>query len=104
MLEFIEDAPNQSCICKSDKMSSDILIKKSLGGYCFFHIEFEKGNVPNELKGKFLSIRDAQKAVELYLRNKKETVSARRENFAKAREERKLKNVSTDNPEGSERL
>jgi len=89
MLEFVEDTVNQTCVCKSDKYVSEIYIKKSVGGNIFFEITLEKGVTPQELSGKYSSIRKAQEALELHLRNKKITRATRTEYFNKQREERK---------------
>jgi rRNA processing protein Krr1/Pno1 len=101
MVEFIEDTDSQTCICKSDKMVTDIHIKKSIGSYNGFVVSLEKGTVPAELSGKYSTITQAKKAVESYLRNKKETVAARRSNFQKELAERKAKNGSKDRTEDS---
>jgi|TARA_R110002049_G_scaffold175902_1_gene343158 hypothetical protein len=68
---------------------SEIYIKKSVGGNIFFEITLEKGVTPQELSGKYSSIRKAQEALELHLRNKKITRATRTEYFNKQREERK---------------
>ena len=94
MLEFIEDTVNQRCICKSDKLVTEVVIEKSKDGFIFFEINFSQGIKPNELSGKYSSMREAKKAVTKYLANKKESKAARRENFAKERKERKVKNGS----------
>lgn len=104
MVEFTEDTVNQRCVCKSDKLMTDIIIEKSQDGFIFFEVKFDKGLIPAELSGKYSSIRSAKKAVESYLLNKKETKAARRENFAKAREERKNKDASENNTKGSEHI
>jgi hypothetical protein len=104
MVEFIEDTVNQRCVCKSDKLVSDIIIEKSQDGFIFFEVKFEKGQVPAELSGKYSSIRSAMKAVEGYLLKKKESVAARRENFAKEREERKKQDASENNTKGSKHI
>lgn len=101
MLEFIEDTVNQRCICKSDKLVTDVIIEKSNDGFIFFEINFSKGVRPDQLSGKYSSIKEAKKALVKYLGNKKESKAARRENFAKEREERKVKNGSTAKAEGS---
>lgn len=86
----VEDFPDkQLCYITSDKMTSKVTIKKSSDGYIFFDIKFDKGAVPSELSGKYTSMATAKKAVLSFLNNRKETESARRENFAKEREERK---------------
>lgn len=101
MTEFIEDPESQTCICKSDKMVTDILIKRGVGSYNGFIVSLEKGAVPKELDGKYSTINQAKKAVATYLRNKKETVAARRSNFRKELAERKVKNGSKDRTEDS---
>ena len=104
MVEFIEDTVNQRCVCKSDKLVSDIIIQKSQDGFIFFEVKFEKGLIPTELSGKYSRIRSAKKAVESYLLNKKESKAARRENFAKEREERKKRDASENNTKGSKHI
>ena len=100
-VEFIENAANQTCVVKSDKMVTDIHIRKDRSGYIFFEILLEKGQVPEALSGKFSSMAKAKEAVAHYLNNKEETTAARRENFAKEREERKaLQNASKSLAEG----
>jgi len=102
MVEFEEYPDKQICICRCpDKMLTSLTIKKDRSGHIFFEIVSEKGPVPSELSGSFSSIPKAKEAVEHYIRNKKETVGARRENFAKEREERKaLKDAPKSNSEG----
>lgn len=104
MVEFIDNKAEQSCVCKSDKMVTDILINKSQDGYIFFEIKLEKGPTPSELSGKYTNIPSAKKAVAKYLANKKETIAARRENFNKAREERKKENGSKNSSKGSKHI
>ena len=103
MVEFEEYPDKQICICRCpSKMLTALTIQKDRSGYIFFEIVTEKGPVPEELKGHYSSIPKAKKAVEHYLRNKKETIGARRENFAKEREERKaLKDAPKSDSEGS---
>ena len=89
MVEFTHDTQNQRCVCKSDKLTTSITIEKELGGYSFFIIKFEKGVVPQELSGRYTSIQKAQAGVEKYLRNKPQSVSARRKEFGEDYEKRK---------------
>lgn len=101
MLEFIEDTVNQRCVCKSDKLVTEVLIEKAKDGFIFFEINFSQGVKPHELSGKYSSMKEAKKAVTRYLANKKESKAARRENFAKELEERKVRNGSTVEAKGS---
>lgn len=94
MPEFIEDTVNQTCICKSSKLVTDILIKKSDDGFSFFDIKVTKGSVPKELSGKYSSINKAKEAVTVYLNRKNDTVAAKNVYFAKSLEERKELNAS----------
>lgn len=105
MVEFNEDTVNQRCVCKSDKLVSNIIIEKSQDGFIFFEVKFEKGLTPAELSGRYSSIHSAKKAVENYLRHKKESTAARRESLSKAREERKKRqDGSKNNTKGSEHI
>lgn len=89
MLEFTHDTENQRCVCKTDKLTTNIIIEKEVGGYRFFVIKFEKGPIPQELSGRYTSIPKAQAGVEKYLRNKPQSVSARRKEFGEDYEKRK---------------
>ena len=104
MVHFEEDTANQRCVCKSDKLVTDIIIEKSIGGFKFFEIKVTKGSVPQALTGKFTSIRTAKNAVENYLRKKDDTPAARREYFAKAREERNKENATKSKAKGSKHV
>jgi hypothetical protein len=104
MIEFIDDRPNQKSVCKSDKMTTDIIIQKSQDGFIFFEIKFERGSVPAELAGRYSDIPNAKKAVTKYLANKKETKAARRENFNAAREERKKRDGSENITKGRKHI
>lgn len=103
VVEFEEYPDKQVCICRCPaKMVQALTIRKDRSGFIFFEIVPDQGPTPAELSGKFSSIPKAKEAVEFYLRNKKETVAARRENFAKEREERKaLKDAAKSVSESS---
>lgn len=94
MVEFIEDTVNQTCICRSDKLVTDILIEKANDGFVFFEFRVTKGSVPKELSGKYSSINKAKEAVTAYLNQKSESVAVKRAYFAKSLEERKELNAS----------
>lgn len=89
MIEFDHDTQNQRCVCKTDKLTTNIIIEKEVGGFRFFIIKFESGSVPQELSGRYTSILKAQSGVEKYLRNKPQSVSARRKEFGDDYEKRK---------------
>lgn len=96
MVEFIEDTANQHCICKTDKLKCNIIIEKEIGGFRFFIIKVDAGQVPKELSGRYSSMPEAKKAVGNYLRNKKESKTVRRDNFAKKFDERKKVKDATE--------
>jgi len=89
MIEFIHDTENQRCVCKTKKLTTDIIIEKETGGYRFFVIKFQVGSVPQELSGRYTSIQKAQAGVEKYLRNKPQSASVRRKEFGEDYEKRK---------------
>jgi len=89
MLSIEEFPDKQLCYITTDKMASKVIIRKCNDGFIFFEVAFERGPVPSELSGKYSSIPKAKEAVLHFIDNRKETESARRENFAKEREERK---------------
>lgn len=103
MIEFEENPDKQTCICRCpEKMVQALTIRKDKSGYVSFEIVLEQGPTPVALAGRYSSIDKAKRAVTSYLTNKKESVAARRENFAKEREERKaLKDAPKSIPEGS---
>lgn len=103
MVDFEEYPEKQICICRCpEKMLTALTIQKDRSGFIFFEIVAEKGSTPTELSGSYSSIPKAKEAVQHYIRNKKETIGARRENFAKEREERKaLKDAPKSISEGS---
>ncbi len=82
MVDFFHDTENQRCVCKTDKLKSEITIQKELGGYRFFVITVNNGSVPAELSGRYSSIPQAQKAVEHYLRNKSKSSTIKRDEYA----------------------
>ena len=104
MIEFIEDTAKQRCVCKTSKLNTDIIIQKSNDGFIFFEIKFTKGSPPAELSGHYSSILKAKEAVEHYLNNRKETPTVRRDNFSKARQERKKQDAAEIKSEGSEHV
>jgi len=104
MVEFIEDTVNQRCVCKTDKLATDIIIQKTNDGFIFFEIKFEKGILPEELKGRYSGIPAAKKAVGSYLNKKKMSKTARRNYFTEAREERKRKDAAKNKSKGSEHV
>lgn len=74
-----------------EKRTEPIQIVKSLDGFSFIEVRLGKGKVPAELGGRYTSENLLDKKIRHFLEHSKETVSARRENFAKEREARKAK-------------
>jgi hypothetical protein len=61
--------------------------------------------LPEELKGRFSNMPSAKAAVAQYFRTKKETPTARRENFGKEYEARKkVKDAAKSNSEDDQHL
>ncbi len=67
MVELKENTAKQTCVWKTDKLATDIHIRKSNDGFIFFEFHFEKGLVPKELSGKYSSIPKAKQAITQYL-------------------------------------
>ncbi len=86
MVEFIENTAKQTCVCKTDKLATDIHIRKSNDGFIFFEFHFEKGLVPKELSGRYSSLEKGKQAVESYLRDKVKTKALQRNEYADKRE------------------
>ena len=49
MIEYDHDTVNQHCVCQSDKLLTKVIIEKEAGGYIFFVIKYEKGQVPHQV-------------------------------------------------------
>lgn len=92
---------NQTCVLKSDKMSSEVMIQKKPNDHHFFEIKFTAGSTPEELSGRYSSIPAGIKAVESYLKGKRPTATVRRDEFVK---ERKKRNATKNRTEGSQHI
>jgi hypothetical protein len=102
MVDFFHDTENQRCVCKTDKLKSEITIEKELGGYRFFIITFSSGKVPAELSGRYSSIPEAQKAVEQYLRNKSKSSTIKRDEYAEDfMKRKKVRDAAKSKPKSS---
>ena len=103
MVEFIEDTVNQRCVCKTDKLATDIIIEKANDGFIFFEIASSKGKVAYELSGKYSSVASAKKAIQAYDTNLPLSPTIKREQFAQDRLKRKEKktNAPVFEPEGN---
>lgn len=44
--------------------------------YGFWEIHFDKGQIPDDLKGRYTSFDEAKKAIDVYLREKKREIKA----------------------------
>ncbi len=86
MIEYDHDTENQRCVCKSDKMLTEVYIEKEEGPFRFFIFRFEKGQVPHKLAGRYSSIPAAQRDLEHYLRTKPVTKNKRVKERADRRE------------------
>ena len=60
-----------------------------------------KRKVPGDLSGKYTSLDNAKKAIQVYLNNITPSKAVRREAFGKDYEERKKRNATESNAEGS---
>jgi hypothetical protein len=99
MIEYDHDTANQHCVCKSDKLLTTVHIEKEVGGYRFFYIRYEKGQVPNQLSGRYTTISAAQRDLERYLRG--QPVSKMKRVKERADEREKQRNGSKSESESS---
>ena len=99
MIDIETDTVNQRCVIKSDKMLTDIIVEKEVGGFIFFKVKFEKGSVPEELSGRYLTLEKGKQAVENYLRNKPKSKAVQRNEYADKRE--KERNAAKSESKGS---
>lgn len=100
MIEYDHDTANQYCVCKSDKLLTEVYIEKELGGYKFFKIRYEKGVVPRDLAGRYTSVQAAQRDLEHYLRRMPVSKTKRVRDYADQRE--KERNAAKSKSEGSQ--
>lgn len=99
MIDIETDTVNQRCVIKSDKMLTDIIVEKEVGGFIFFKVKFEKGSVPEELSGRYSTLEKGKQAVETYLRNKPKSKAVQRNEYADKRE--KERNAAKSESKGS---
>lgn len=99
MIDIETDTVNQRCVIKSDKMLTDIIVEKEVGGFIFFKVKFEKGSVPDELSGRYSTLEKGKQAVETYLRNKPKSKAVQRNEYADKRE--KERNAAKSESKGS---
>jgi hypothetical protein len=99
MIDIETDTVNQRCVIKSDKMLTDIIVEKEVGGFIFFKVKFEKGSIPDELSGRYSTLEKGKQAVETYLRNKPKSKAVQRNEYADKRE--KERNAAKSESKGS---
>lgn len=99
MIDIETDTVNQRCVIKSDKMLTDIIVEKEVGGFIFFKVKFEKGSVPDDLSGRYSTLEKGKQAVETYLRNKPKSRAVQRNEYADKRE--KERNAAKSESKGS---
>lgn len=99
MIDIETDTVNQRCVIKSDKMLTDIIVEKEVGGFIFFKVKFEKGSVPDDLSGRYSTLEKGKQAVETYLRNKPKSKAVQRNEYADKRE--KERNAAKSESKGS---
>ena len=86
----------------SEKSKAIFYVKKTNDGFAFFDVSVSIGQVPGELTGRYSTPEKGVEAVKNYIRVAKETRAARRENFSKARDERK--NAKKQQPDNTEHV
>lgn len=86
MVEYEEYPEKQVCICTTEKLKTKVIIQKSVGGNIFFEFKFEKGKIPQELSGRYTSIKKAQIGLEKYLRKQPKSKTVLRDERAELRE------------------
>lgn len=99
MIEYEHDTANQFCVCKSDKLLTEVYIEKEVGGYRFFKIRYGKGSVPHALAGRYTSVKAAQRDLEHYLR--KQPVSKTKVVRERADQREKERNAAKSKSKGS---
>jgi len=80
-------------IISSPKFKEPFVISKAPNGFIFYQIRHSKGTTAEELTGSYTGLKEAEKALLRYISKAKETIAARRENFAAQRAERKKQNA-----------
>lgn len=77
-------------VIKSDKFTTTFTVYKDISGHRFFEFKTSKGNLPEELKGKYSSIEKAIKGFEAYERKVKTSPRKRRDDWQKRKEEKRV--------------
>lgn len=86
----------------SEKSKATFYVQKTNDGFALFDVSVSIGQVPQELTGRYSTPEKGVAAVQNYIRLAKETRGARRENFSKARDERK--NAKEPKPDNAEHV
>lgn len=73
----------------SDKFNHVFTVEPAAGGFVFYRITVNKGNLPKELQGNYSRMKDAVEAVKRYERLAKPSKTVDRDRKAAARDKRK---------------
>lgn len=91
MADVKEFPDERYAIITSKKFTAEYTVQKDRSGHRFFEFKISKGNLPEELKGKFSSISKAVDAFEAYERVTKQTQPAKRKELQEEREAKRAK-------------
>jgi hypothetical protein len=80
---------------------TEFTVSRASNGTGMWSIKSSIGKMPAKLEGLYTSSNAAQRALEMYLVNSKETSTVRRDNYAAERKERKIADAAKLQPEDS---
>ena len=86
MADVKEFPDERYAIITTDKNNIEYRLAKDFSGYRFFEFKTNRGPLPEELKGKFSSIRKGVEAFEAYERSIKRSNTKRRDDWQEEKE------------------
>lgn len=81
---------------KSDKFNHEFVIAPQIGGFVFYDIRVTKGNVPEELKGRYTRMKNAVDAVLKYEHKAKASTTVERDKKAEIRNAAKVQRADIE--------
>jgi hypothetical protein len=101
-VEFEIDGDKQTLVARCpEKSSLPICARKTPGGFLFFEVHVERGQVPQALSGKYSSLLKAKEAIHIYFNKMTPTKAVKRDAFSKDFEERKRNNGTKSSAKSS---
>jgi len=91
MADVKEFPDERYAILKTPKNRTEYRLHKDISGHRFFEFKTSNGPLPEELKGKFSSLKKGIEAFEQFERNLKESRAKRRDDWQEEKEAKRAK-------------